>query len=262
LGSLSHIVSEFVPLLNSVGLHINESKTEILIRPSDSSLTSLLIGGLNVRVVSTLRYLGTFLTADLKRCETIRTRCRQASSVVHMLTRFIREHTLPFTIVIQMYKQLVVPLMTYGLRAAVLTKANRLRLARYEKHFLIQLLKFSSNRPQRICVRRILNGKTINRKVTVYRTCYWGHVLRRSRSHLLNSAWRYTRHYRKVGRPIFTWHDSIERDIQNIPVPRDVLEMAAQSGKLTLKREVEKLYDSDRESSNETDDYFYDRDSN
>lgn len=64
----------------------------------------------------------------------------------------------------------------------------------------------------------LLDGKTINRKVTVHRLRYYGHVCRRKAESLLQKAKNHKITLkRKVGRPLFTFNTTLLHDKRKFP---------------------------------------------
>lgn len=77
------------------------------------------------------------------------------------------------------------------------------------------MISVTKNKPQGNTIAEILNGKTINRKATVRRLKYWGHVMRRPARHILRKALDYQiKGKLKVGRPCFTWKTTLNRDLE------------------------------------------------
>ncbi|GBP05750.1 hypothetical protein EVAR_98516_1 [Eumeta japonica] len=131
--------------------------------------------------------------------------------------------------------------MTYGLNVVALTKSNRTRLRQYEREILKDMLQAARNQPK-LKTQEILEGKTITKIIKVRRICYYGHLLRRDQPHILNSALRYTTTERKVGRPIYTWEDSLRQD----------LNYHNTNNKMEMKKAADELYqlpETDTESS-------------
>ncbi|GBP49173.1 hypothetical protein EVAR_46191_1 [Eumeta japonica] len=79
------------------------------------------------------------------------------------------------------------------------------------KEILKDMLQAARNEPK-LKTQEILEGKTITKIIKVRRICYYGH-LERDQHHILNSALRYITTEKKVGRPIYTWEDSLRQDL-------------------------------------------------
>lgn len=56
--------------------------------------------------------------------------------------------------------------------------------------------------------------RTIVKSTRVARLKYWGHIVRRPHQHILRRAMNYRAPGKlKIGRPCFTWNDTLEKDI-------------------------------------------------
>lgn len=98
---------------------------------------------------------------------------------------------------------------------ATLTQQNRNSLNRMENYIVRRLRELARDPHETTDTHVLLKGRTIERKCMVHRMRFWGHVKRRPSYHILRRALRYRAHGRlKVGRPCYTWHDSIESDVR------------------------------------------------
>lgn len=96
----------------------------------------------------------------------------------------------PFSILRMLYNTVLMPSLTYGLNATSLTKVNRSSLARRE-HMMIQTVANISEPPMHgHSVNFLLNGKTINKRVSAYRLRYYCHILRRPDHSILKRGLR------------------------------------------------------------------------
>ncbi|GBP81196.1 hypothetical protein EVAR_31528_1 [Eumeta japonica] len=112
------------------------------------------------------------------------------------------------------------------------------------------MLQAARNQPK-LKTQEILEGKTITKIIKVRRICYYGHLLRRDQPHILNSALRYTTTERKVGRPIYTWEDSLRQDLNYHNRNQEEWDTLAQN-KMEMKKAADELYqlpETDTESS-------------
>lgn len=128
------------------------------------------------------------------------------------------------------YKIVICPIMIYGIKAAALTKANREKLSRYERYLLSIMTRFATKKSfTRFNRRKILEGKTIEKKVVAYRIRHWAHILRRPPNHLLQQALSLRAPYKKRGRPCFTWNTSLEHDFLQTRIERSQWSSLVQS---------------------------------
>ncbi|GBP90071.1 LINE-1 retrotransposable element ORF2 protein [Eumeta japonica] len=90
---LTNIMKNLKELLISVGLKLNETKTKMLVRdPINKSIAKQTqeINGVLITPVDTIKYLGTYLTSELSRRDTIKARCKQAIRNAKGLIPFIK----------------------------------------------------------------------------------------------------------------------------------------------------------------------------
>ncbi|XP_060804624.1 uncharacterized protein LOC132902671 [Amyelois transitella] len=170
------------------------------------------LDGITTTPAKEIRYLGTYITATLNRNNTVHARCKQALKNAKILKKLIEESRMEWQTRRLLYKMVIEPTMIYGLKCAAITKANRAKLRRYERIILRDLL--NNTGPHHTKIHEILNGKTVTKRIKCLRMCYYGHILRRPTPHLLNAAYQYQAIKLKVGRPIFTWIDSLTQDMK------------------------------------------------
>lgn len=216
LAQTSNILHKIEQLLTTVGLKINKTKTKLLIRDPVNGTTNgtfIRLAGTNIKPVNEIRYLGTYITAGLSRKNTVRTRCKQGVKNSKILISLIKKTKMEWQTARLLYKMVIEPTITYGLKAAAITKTNRSTLRRYERLILRDMLNHTRNPPRNIKVHDLLLGQTITKRIKFLRICYYGHILRRSSPHLLHAAMRFKAQHLKIGRPIFTWLNSISHDM-------------------------------------------------
>lgn len=254
---LENFLNEIKPNLKDAGMNINFEKSTIMIRdPSGKekykSGEEHKIGQHKLKTTNKMKYLGTFLTNNLNRRETVRERTKRAHIATKIILPFIEKHRPNWNITKNIYTTVILPIMTYGVKTAALTKANRRSLRRAEKN-IIQLIAKASNTSENRTTKELLNGKTITKRISTYSMKFWGHILRREREHLLKKALKITEDKKKVGRPCYTWNTTLERIIQKSRIEKGTWERWAKE-KETLKKEVNRLYelsDTDTEEDNE-----------
>lgn len=105
--------------------------------------------------------------------------------------------------------------------------------------------------------RKLLNGKTINRRVRVVRINYYGHILRRAENHPIRLAYKLKFKKKKEGRPSITWKNSLEKDLNRYgEIDRETWKQLA-NDREKMKKTAEEIYKetlseiSDGESSEE-----------
>lgn len=254
---IKHLKSE----LRKVGLEINVDKSQIMIREplSDRSIPKTVnIDDEKYVVVQNMRYLGTYLTETLDRPQTTRKRCMLAINSSKIIIEFIRRYKPPWELSKLIYKTVISPAITYGLKAAALIKRNRKSISKYELQILKEMLRYSRNRPKgRITVSGLLDGKSAVKKVRVMRISYWGHIERRPVGHPLKIAKKLKFPWKKRGRPAKTWNISLKEDKEKLPEITEEKWLELVKDKEKLKKQAEEIYKtigSEEESESDVED--------
>lgn len=220
-------------------------KSEILIRDpystKDPRIEDVEVGGMQINSCSSLRYLGTYMTATLNRPEAIRQRCLKATRVSKIILPFLRKNKPPWGIVRRIYATVIIPTATFGLSAISLTSQNRRSLRRFERKTVKEWLE-ACGLEKHISTRKLLRNRTITKKIRVHRIMYWGHIMRRKDNHLLHVAYNFeSKGPKRKCRPCDTWHQSLDKDLASFGKTRQDYEGLLQD-KALLRKEVYKLY--------------------
>lgn len=241
---LESIIKAIEECLGEVGLEINNSKSQILVRnpnKAEDKQEEMILNGKNYRICEIVKYLGIFLTSKLNRRATTRQRCINATKASKVVVDFCRKFKPPWDIGKLIYKTVIAPAMTYGTKVATLTKRNRLQLSRYEKMIIKDIWRHCrKERKRKINVRKELTGRTINRRIRVGRIKYYGHIMRRESNHPLKLAYKLKFKKKKKGRPSFTWKKSLKMDLQRYDININWQQLAKDKEK--LKRKAEEIY--------------------
>lgn len=244
---ISTILEELILQLAEVGLNLNFNKCEVLVKnplKKDLTRTEEIFGKFTIKRVSQIKYLGTYITEDLSRRETIAKRCKSAVRASKSIIGFIKSNNIRWESARLIYKAVLAPMMLYGLKDAALTKQNRSRLRVYERMMVASVLEACSNKDmyKHLKTTSLLDGKTITKRVKVARIKYWGHINRRPQNSLLRLAQDFKRGgKKKIGRPCLTWNDSIKDDKKSFRLSSAEWEELVRD-KALLKKEAELLY--------------------
>lgn len=77
-----------------------------------------------------------------------------------------------------------------------------------------RLRELAKEPPRLDDIRTLLRGRTVVTTSRIRRLKYWGHVARRPAAHILRRALAYRIDgKKKLGRPCFTWHETLTQDI-------------------------------------------------
>ncbi|XP_038119600.1 uncharacterized protein LOC119769883 [Culex quinquefasciatus] len=209
------ILSSLKENLSYVGLNLNQEKCKVLIRePKGEAVTEISILGKTYKTTEPLRYLGIYITPRLDRPMTTRTRCRNAVKSSRIVMDFLNRYNPPWDIGRAFYETVIAPSMIYGTQTAVLTKYSRRSIRGYEQqivHALYNLCRgHDSSRPPPP-VNVLLKKRRITKKIRMYQMRWWGHVMRRPRSHILRIAARLRPARLRACRPGLTWRDSVRQ---------------------------------------------------
>lgn len=221
ISSMTDVVRELEIELAAIGLTVNAKKSNILLRDPIQCHSPLaeevLINGKHIKVAATIKYLGIYLSADLHRRGTVMHRIQAAYRTLYMLMPFLKRHRLPMDTLLHIYHTVIAPTALYGLKVATLVKRNRQSLRRMECA-MIKLLGSIARQSVSVNdanIQSTLRHRTINRKIRIQRLKYWGHVSRRPGLHVLQRAMKYSiPGKKKVGRSIYTWNTSLQRDLR------------------------------------------------
>lgn len=231
LNIFTPILEAFVPILAEHGLGINVSKSGYLVKdptgrvivppslivnvadPVTNQLSSLEFPQKNAVTV-----LGVAVNSHMERKSMIRTRCVSTVRIVKSLLPHLKKLRAPIAVLMRLYHVVIAPTILYGLKARSMTAANRRTLMNREVMILRDLSAVAYPKPDRMSFFNLLDGKTINRKVTVHRLRYYGHICRRKTDSLLQKAKNHKISLRrKVGRPLFTFNTTLLHDKQKFP---------------------------------------------
>lgn len=195
LDDLNNIMKSLKENLKLAGLNINFNKSEIMIRDpfeNDANLPTILkIDTDEYKVVSSLKYLGVTLTNTLNRPLVTRQRCHNSVLASKTILKFLQKYKPSWELGKMMYKTIIEPSMTYGTKSTTLTKRNRLSVSRYEKNILREIkenCRLSGNCTK---VKRLLNGKTVTKRIKAGRVRFFAHIMRRQNDHPLKLAYNY-----------------------------------------------------------------------
>lgn len=261
---LEKLLKELVEQLSIVGLELNYDKCQLLLRFPNNKTPKpqdIKLNGRQYKVCDKIRYLGVCLTDTLDRKSTNRLRCVSAYKTSRVVIEFCKKFKPSWDIGKLIYKTVLSPAITYGNKAAVLTKKSRIGMANYEKLILRNIFN-NCKKPLNLKfnARKLLDGKTVNRRVRVGRINYYGHILRRENNHPIKLAYKMRFETKKEGRPSLTWKDSLNNDLNrynNIDT-EEWKQLAKDRDK--LKSKAEEIYKetnseiSDGQTSEEEDD--------
>lgn len=248
LPQLELIITEFIPILQQVGLRINAGKSGLIVKsrgePDPPSLVS--ISGLVIPVLKTAKILGVSITSSVSRKDFVRERCNGSIRLTKSLLPSLKKMNMPIEGLMRLYHALICPSLIYGHKAGSMTEGNRRSLMNREIMILRDLVSIAHPKPGNISVFNLLGKKTINRKDSVYRIRYYGHISRRCSDTLLQKAKNFRIvSKRRVGRPRFTFNHTLLHDMRKFPNVTEEEWREALKQVNDLKRVTSTLYSRD-----------------
>ena len=177
LEDLERILVSLEQHLSKVGLHINDSKCQVLIRnPQGEVPDEIQIMGKNYKVQSSLKYLGSVITSKLDRPLTVRARCRNTVRISKTIMDFLRKRKPSWELGRLIYETVLAPSMLYGTQTAILTKYSRTSLRNYERQIVREMAAHCSHenneneQNQQRTVEVLLRKRRITKKVRIIET--------------------------------------------------------------------------------------------
>lgn len=228
VADLQRMYPVFTRVLKEFGFSINVEKSVLLLRSADEQLHQTLgthcqLGNNQIPVQQQVIILGTRINSNMNRRNQIIDRCKRALPVYFSMLRNFKDQKLSFPLLVRLYRAILVPIMTYGLRSNSTTKGNRKLVMRRELMMLRELSKIAHPPPSnKQTIFNALRGRTINRSLSAGTLSYFSHVSRSQQSSLIRKAFLYqltTR--RKRGRPCYTFADVINKEINAVPFATD-----------------------------------------
>lgn len=250
LDQLDVIMSTFIPIMSEYGLELNSQKCHLVrkspIRLTASSpSTTVTLGGLIIPIQKVMTVLGSSYGEDMDRRQMILARCAKSVRLFYAMRMHLLHCQLSFNILVRLYNVVIAPVLLFGLRSVSITKGNQIILVRRELHILKSLAQLATPPASDAEVFKVLKGRTINRRLTVSRLVFHGHVARAAAHGLLQKALAYNiNQRRKIGRPLFTYLKTIQNELASLMevVDHDEWE-AVLHNKEKLKALCEKIYD-------------------
>lgn len=243
---LEEILEILTQELTKVGLSINYDKSQIMLRYPNNKAKQpeeVTLNGRKLKVSDRIKYLGVCLTATLNRKMTNRERCNNALRTSRMIVDFCKKFHPSWELGKIMYKTVIASSLLHGTKVAVLTKESRISLGNYEKLILRNIYNQCKKKNMtKFNAKKLLDGKTINRRARVGRISYYGHIMRREQNHPIRLALNLKFNKKKEGRPSLTWKDSLDQDLGRYEDMTDSEWMLLARKKETIKIKAEEIY--------------------
>lgn len=250
LDHLNAIMTVCIPIMREYGLELNPQKCHLVRKAPErltaiTTATSVCLGGLDIPIQKSMTVLGNTYDESMSRRQMILARCTKSIRLFYAMRKHLLNCKLSFGILVRLYKVVIAPVLLFGLRSVSITKANQMILVRRELHILRSLAQLSTPPANDEEVFKVLKGRTINRRLTVSRFVYHGHVTRSPAQGLLKKALEYSLNEKRgVGRPLYTYSKTIQNELASLLEVIDHHEwIAALQNREKLKALCERIYD-------------------
>ena len=223
--TIALILDHLIPALASIGLQFNMQKCALVIRQPGQAAEDLPrmvpVGPYQFQEVRSFRYLGTTISNTLDRAGQVHRRVAAATRTAHFLAGFIRTNPMPWPFVVRLYKIILQPGLLFDLNTAALTQRSRHQLHTAERLHITTLATAARQNINNISIRALLRNRTITAQTRARRLTYHGHIERAGARTLLGRSRRLAVRHRRVGRPCFTWADSLREDMAKMRVTHE-----------------------------------------
>jgi hypothetical protein len=223
--SLTDAYSRIEKEANKIGLHVNESKTKLMmVSPSQRNRallgTSLIIGDKNFEVVDSFTYLGVVVNERMDTSIEIKRRIVAALRASYGVSQILSSRNITRNTKFKIYKTLIRPVAIYGAESWSTTAADEERLGVFERKILRRIIgpkRVGEDRYQQrnnLELYQIFKEADIVTVVRHRRLSWAGHVVRREENlpvqRVFNSNFNDGK--RSRGRPKTSWEDAVEND--------------------------------------------------
>lgn len=231
LGEARQLLSEFIPAMAPYGLTININKSGVLLKDPTRQILippnlkvnfqdfcTMQVKEIELPFIKTCKILGVGVNDNMHRRASIRGRCLSTVRLLKSIMPMLKSLRAPLEVLIRLYHSIISPSMLYGVKCGSMSITNERSLMNREIQMIRDLISIATQKPRNASFYKLLTGKTINRKVSVLRLRYFGHVSRRPLESLLKKARDLTYTMpRRVGRPLYTFAHSLKRDQSKFP---------------------------------------------
>jgi len=217
------LLEALVPRLQELGLEVNYTKTEYMLRSPwerhHGPPRPVQLGRYEVNQVARLVYLGAHISDGLDRKATVRHRSQRAQRNLAALMPTLQEHPLPPRVLHQLYRTNVTAALAYELATAASTKGQRGSVRRQADVMRNAMLATARRPGQAPCLRGEVARHSIIRSVRQARIKFAGHVHRRPMGHMLRRARALDIGVKKQGRPCFTYNTTLQEEMAELTAP-------------------------------------------
>lgn len=214
---------------NSVGLKVNSSKTKYMLSSKNEQRHSdlgpnITMGPHNIEIVKNFIYLGSEITSNNDISAEIRRRIILASKCMGSLRKLLRSKQLSYKTKVQLYHQLILPVLLYGAETWSLRTSDEQLLLVFERRILRMIYgPVQENDQWRIRhndeLRQIYQHPDIAKKIRAKRLSWAGHVQRMEPNKPPKKVFSSNPvGDRRPGRPRTRWIDLVNGDVRRLGI--------------------------------------------
>lgn len=220
--------SDFANAAENMGLKVSGAKTKFMAVTSKNRVRdagqNITIDDYNFEAVEEFIYLGSSVGKNNTKDE-INRRILLANKCYYGLSKHLRSQILSRKTKIQLYKTLIVPVLTYGSETWTMTQAEEQALLTFERKILRRI--FGGVCENGLWRRRYnyelydifknYEGRDIITFIKVGRLRWAGHIIRSQENNPINKVFNIEPvGKRRQGRPKLRWKDGVDRDARKI----------------------------------------------
>lgn len=222
---LKLLTAQLIKATNGTGLQLNTDKTMYFILsryPSNNNV--LQINNTAFTKTNEFNYLGTIVTSDNSIKIEIESRIQKANKCYYSLLTVFKSKLISRNTKLQVYKSLIIPVLTYGSETWTLTKKEENRLRVFERKILRKI--FGPIRDRISDEWRLLNNNEIYKlykdsdivaKIKAKRLKWIGHVIRAPPNRTIKKVTEEIPTGRRpLGRPRMRYLDNIQDDLRKL----------------------------------------------
>ncbi|KAK3914294.1 Transposon TX1 uncharacterized 149 kDa protein [Frankliniella fusca] len=214
----------FVDRVREIGLVLNYRKCEYLVRSPGAPDPEPFprparVGQHQVQQVDRLVYLGVVITNQLSRQPGVHHRVRRMQLSATAILPTFRLHPLPGDVLDRMYNTILLPSIQYDQAVGSTTRRSRATLRREAAVTLAALHATARHPGNPRPLPPPSRAASVNRAIRAARVQFAGHIHRRPPGHPLRTALHLDLGRKKVGRPCYTFRDTLRQDLARLPPP-------------------------------------------
>ena len=186
----------------TAGIKISTTKTEVLHLSRSPDQCVLQVNGATLKQVEKFKYLGVAFTSDGRQDEELDTRIGKANAVMRALHySVVMKRKLSKKAKLSVFKEVFVPIFTYGHESRVMTERVRSQVQASEMRFLQRIEGVSLfNKMRNSEIRKFLNIEPLRLRIERSQLRWFGHVSRMPEERLPKTSFTCPSKWEKTNR--------------------------------------------------------------